>query len=41
VGGGDIKKGCRKVNMMEILFTRACKWKMIPVETVPAMGAGR
>jgi hypothetical protein len=27
--------------MVQILCTHACKWKMIPVETLPGMGEGR
>jgi hypothetical protein len=28
VGGGeDIRKGCRRVNVVEILCTHVCKWK--------------
>jgi hypothetical protein len=36
----DIKKGCRRVNMVEILCTYICKWKMRLVETLPGMGGG-
>jgi hypothetical protein len=25
--GEDARKGCRRVNMVEILFTYVCKWK--------------
>jgi hypothetical protein len=25
--GEDIRKGCKRVNMVEILCTRICKWK--------------
>jgi hypothetical protein len=25
--GEDIRKGCTRVNMVEILFTHVCKWK--------------
>jgi hypothetical protein len=27
-----------KVNMVQILFTHVCKWKMRPIETTPGMG---
>jgi hypothetical protein len=37
VGGGDIRKGCRRVNMVEMLGSG----KMRPVETVPGVGRGR
>jgi hypothetical protein len=35
---GDIRKGGRRVSMVEILCIRVCKWKMRPVETIPGMG---
>jgi hypothetical protein len=39
--GEDLRKGCRKVNIMEILRTRIWKWKeKRPVETIPGMGIG-
>jgi hypothetical protein len=27
VGGGGVGKGCRRVNMVQILCTHVCKWK--------------
>jgi hypothetical protein len=33
-----VGKGCRKVNMMQILGTNICKWKMRHVKTIPGMG---
>jgi hypothetical protein len=33
--GGE---GCGKMNMVQILCTHVCKWKMRPVETIPGMG---
>jgi hypothetical protein len=27
IEGEDIRKGCGRMNMMEILFTHVCKWK--------------
>jgi hypothetical protein len=37
----NIKKGYRRVNMVEIKCAHVCKWKKIPVETIPGMtGAG-
>jgi hypothetical protein len=38
VGGEDKRKGCRRVNMVEILCIHVCKGKMRPVETIPGMG---
>jgi hypothetical protein len=38
VGGGEIRKGGQRVNMVKIFFTHICKWKMIPVETIPGIG---
>jgi hypothetical protein len=34
----DVGRGCRRVNMMQILCTHACKWKMRLVETILGMG---
>jgi hypothetical protein len=39
--GKDIQKECKRVNIVQILCTHVCKWKMIPVETTPGMGGGR
>jgi hypothetical protein len=38
--GKDVEKGCRRVNIVQILFTHVCKWKMTPVETIPGMEGG-
>jgi hypothetical protein len=38
VGGEDIKKGCRKVNIVEILFENG---KMRPVEAILGVGGWR
>jgi hypothetical protein len=35
--GKEMGKGHGKVNMVQILGTHVCKWKMIPVETIPGM----
>jgi hypothetical protein len=37
--GEDIMKGCRRVNMVEIVCAHVCKGKMKPVETIAGMGA--
>jgi hypothetical protein len=37
VGGGK-KHG--RVNIVQILYTHVCKWKKIPVETIPGMRGG-
>jgi hypothetical protein len=43
-GGGTsrrrekVRKGCRRVNMVEILCTQVCKWR--PVKTIPGRGEG-
>jgi hypothetical protein len=37
VKGKDIQKGCRMVNLVEILYTCVCKWKR-PFETIPEIG---
>jgi hypothetical protein len=36
--GEEVGKGCGNVNVVQILCTHVCKWKMIPVETIPGMG---
>jgi hypothetical protein len=36
--GEDVEKECRRVNIVQILCTHVCKWKMRPVETIPGMG---
>jgi hypothetical protein len=33
--------GCGRVNMVQILCSHECKWKMIVVETNPGMREGR
>jgi hypothetical protein len=39
--GEEIGKGCRRVNMVEILCTHVCKQKkMIPIKIIPRMGKG-
>jgi hypothetical protein len=38
--GEDVGKGCGRVNMVQILSTHVCKWKMRPVEMIPGMGEG-
>jgi hypothetical protein len=35
---GNVEKDCRRVNIVHILCTHVCKWKMIPVETIPGIG---
>jgi hypothetical protein len=41
VGGGqDIKKGCRRVNMVEYYALMNENGKMRPVETIPGIGGG-
>jgi hypothetical protein len=34
----DMGKACRRENMVQILCTHVCKWKMIPVEIILEMG---
>jgi hypothetical protein len=36
--GEEVGKGCGRVNIVQILCTHVCKWKMRPVETIPGMG---
>jgi hypothetical protein len=38
VGGEDIRKGCRRVNMVEYYALVYENGKMRPAETVPGMG---
>jgi hypothetical protein len=33
----EVRKGCGRVNMVQILCTHICKGKTRPVETVPGM----
>jgi hypothetical protein len=39
--GEEVGKGCRRVNMVQILCIHVCKWKLIPVESVPGTWGGR
>jgi hypothetical protein len=36
--GEEVGKGCMRVNIVQILCSYICKWKMILVETIPGMG---
>jgi hypothetical protein len=36
--GEEVRKGCKRVNMVQIPCTHICKWKMIPAETIPGIG---
>jgi hypothetical protein len=38
--GEDIRKGCRRVNMVEYYVLMYENGKMRPVETIPGMGEG-
>jgi hypothetical protein len=40
VGGEDIRKRCRRVNVVEILCTPNENGRMRPVKTIPGMGGG-
>jgi hypothetical protein len=40
VGGGGCGENMR-VNMVQILCTHFCKWKKMPVVTIPELGIGR
>jgi hypothetical protein len=40
VGQGDTRKGCGRMNMMQILVLIFENGKMWPVETIPGMGKG-
>jgi hypothetical protein len=35
--GENVGKGCGRVNIVHILCTHLCKWKMKPMETIPGM----
>jgi hypothetical protein len=35
--GKEVGKECGRVNTAQILCTLLCKWKMIPVQSVPGM----
>jgi hypothetical protein len=39
--GEDIRKGCRRVNVVEYYVLMHENGKMRPVETIPGMGGGR
>jgi hypothetical protein len=39
--GEDVRKGCRKVNMVQILCVHVCKWKTETVKTILRMGDRR
>jgi hypothetical protein len=39
--GEDVGKGCRWVNMVQILYTHIVNGNMRPAETIPGMGKGR
>jgi hypothetical protein len=36
--GDEVGKGCRRMNMVEILYTRVCKQINETIETLPGMG---
>jgi hypothetical protein len=38
--GEEVGKGCRKVNIVQILYTMYINGKRIPIETIPRMGGG-
>jgi hypothetical protein len=38
VCGEDVGRGCKRVNMVQILCTHVSKWKNETVETIPGMG---
>jgi hypothetical protein len=33
-----VGKGHGRVNIVQIQYTHICKWKMIPVKSIPGMG---
>jgi hypothetical protein len=35
-----VEKGCRKMNIVQILYIYACRLKMIAFETTPKVGGG-
>jgi hypothetical protein len=37
-GKEEVRKGYGRVNIVHILCTYVCKWKMIPVKTIRGMG---
>jgi hypothetical protein len=39
-GGEDIRKGCRRVNVVEYYAHMYVSGKMRPVETIPGIGGG-
>jgi hypothetical protein len=38
--GEDIRKVCRRVNIVQILYTHLPKWKMVSVETIAGKEVG-
>jgi hypothetical protein len=36
--GEEVRKGYRRVNMVQILYTHVSKWKNDPVETISGIG---
>jgi hypothetical protein len=38
--GEEMEKWGMKVNMVQILCTLVCKWKMVSFETIPVMEGG-
>jgi hypothetical protein len=40
VGGEDVGKMYRSVNIVQIWYTHICKWKVKPVETIPQTEVG-
>jgi hypothetical protein len=36
--GEEVGKEYRRVNMVQLLCTHVCKWKMIPIENSSGMG---
>jgi hypothetical protein len=38
--GEEVGNMCGRVNMVQILCTHVCKWKMISFETIPGIEGG-
>jgi hypothetical protein len=38
---GEVGKELQMLNMVQILCTYVCKWKMISIETIPGKGGRR
>jgi hypothetical protein len=36
-----VEKGYGRVNIMQILYTHVCKWKIVSAETILGRGLGR